>query len=225
MIGQKLRPVSGKMWQFHLNMNIEGKFDVTLWRNWWHHHYENHFGGWFTYYPSIPVVKFRLYWKLRNFQKFSKLTKIWGRANFFVISVTGNELCYLDSQSNFLRFELLIDVVAQKLMELWHFQNLTYFLTSWPSYLTYILVQRTCRNHGLVLACNEVWWWLTEPFLRFCEISVQTNKHTNRQTWPTNILAKIKFWQVMKGQSEIAYLPKFANRTLIVMVIVTTEIL
>ena len=28
MIGQKLRPVSQKMWQFHLNMNIEG----TLWR-------------------------------------------------------------------------------------------------------------------------------------------------------------------------------------------------
>ena len=26
MIGQKLRPVSRKMWQFHLNMNIEGRF-------------------------------------------------------------------------------------------------------------------------------------------------------------------------------------------------------
>ena len=24
MIGQKLRPVSQKIWQFHLNMNIEG---------------------------------------------------------------------------------------------------------------------------------------------------------------------------------------------------------
>ena len=29
MIGQKLRPVSWKMWQFHLNMNIED----TLWRH------------------------------------------------------------------------------------------------------------------------------------------------------------------------------------------------
>ena len=29
MIGQKLRPVSRKMWQFHLNKNIEG----TLWRD------------------------------------------------------------------------------------------------------------------------------------------------------------------------------------------------
>ena len=38
----------------------------------------------------------------------------------------------------------------------------------------------------------------------------QTNKQTDRQ---------------MKGQSEIAYLPKFANMMLIVMVIVITEIL
>ena len=29
MIGKKLRPVSRKMWQFDLNMNIEG----TLWRD------------------------------------------------------------------------------------------------------------------------------------------------------------------------------------------------
>ena len=137
------------------------------------------------------VVKFRLYWKLRNLKKNSKVTKIWGRANFLVISVTGRKVCYLDSQSKFLHFELLIDVVAQKLMELWHVQNLTYFVTSWPSYLTYILVQRTCRNHGLVLAGDQVWWWLTDSFLRFCEISVQTNKQTNRQTWPTNILAKM----------------------------------
>ena len=38
----------------------------------------------------------------------------------------------------------------------------------------------------------------------------QTNRQTDRQ---------------MKGQSEIAYLPKFANMMLIVMVIVFTEIL
>ena len=119
---------------------------------------------------------------MRNFEKNSKVTKIWGWANFFVISVKASQVCYLDSQSNFLRFEPLIDVVAQKLMELWQFQNLTYFLTSWPSYLTYILVQRTCRNHRLVLAWDQVWWWLADLFLRFCEISVQTNRETNRQT-------------------------------------------
>ena len=140
------------------------------------------------------------------FKKFQKWRKFEVGANFFRISVTGSWVCYLDSQSNFLHFELLIDAVAKKLMELWHFQNLTYFLTSWPSYLTYILIQRTCRNHGLVLACDQVWWWLIESFLRFCESSVQTDKQ-------------------MKRQSEIAYLPKFVNIMIIVMVIVITEIL
>ena len=116
------------------------------------------------------------------FKHFRKWRKFDIQANFFVISVTGSYLCYLYSQSHFQLFELLIDVLAKKLTELWRFQNLTYFLTSWPSYLTYILVQRTCRNHGLALACDQVWWWLADSFLRFCEISVQTNKQTNRQT-------------------------------------------
>ena len=48
----------------------------------------------------------------------------------------------------------------------------------------------------------------------------QTNKHDQRTYLP-----KCKFWQVMKGQSEIAYLPKFANVMVIAMVIVITEIL
>ena len=87
-------------------------------------------------------------------------------------------------------------------MELWHFQNVTYFLTSWPSYLTYILVQRTCRNHGLVLACDHVWWWLTELFLRFCESSVQTDRQTNGQTWPTNILAKMVILASKDGETD-----------------------
>ena len=182
-------------------------------------------------------------------KKIQKWRKFEVRANFFVISVTGSKVCYLDSQCSFLHFELLIDVLARKLTELWRFQNLTYFLTSWPSYLTYIFVQRTCRNHGLVLACDQIWWRLTESFLRFCEISVQTNKQTNRKikfwqvtnttnehTCQNQILASNKhdqptylpkwlFWQVMKGQSDIAYLPKFAYIMPIVMVIVITEIL
>ena len=91
---------------------------------------ENHFGGWFTYYLFILDVKLRLYWKLRIFLNWRKFEV---QANFFVISVTGCLVCYLDSQSNLLHFELLIEVLAKKLTELWQFQNLTYFLTSWPS--------------------------------------------------------------------------------------------
>ena len=81
--------------------------------------------------------------------------------------------------------------MAEKLIELWYFQNLTYFVTSWPSYLTYILVQRTCRNHGLVLACDQVWWWLIESFLRFCESSVQTDRQTYERAIGDCVLAKI----------------------------------
>ena len=143
MIGQKLRPVSQKMWQFHLNMNIEG----TLWRHavtsWWRHHYENHFGGWFTHYLYIPVVKLRLYWKLRNFLNWRKFEV---HANFFIISVTGSMLYQPDSQGHSLHFELLIEVLTKKLRELWQFQNLAYFLTWWPSFVTYLIVQVTCRN-------------------------------------------------------------------------------
>ena len=56
-------------------------------------------------------------------------------------------------------------------MESWHIENLTYFVTSWPSCFTYIFVQRTCRNHGLVLACDQVWRWLTEYNIASCRLS------------------------------------------------------
>ena len=52
----------------------------------------------------------------------------------------------------------------------------------------------------------------------------QTDKQTDKQTVRRTYLPKLKIWQVMKGQSEIAYLPKFANIMLIVMVIVINEI-
>ena len=78
--------------------------------------------------------------KREIFKIFRKWRKFDVQANFFVISVTRSYICYLDSQSHFQHFELFINVLAKKLTELWRFQNLTYFLTSWPSYLTYILV-------------------------------------------------------------------------------------
>ena len=46
----------------------------------------------------------------------------------------------IDSQSNSLHFELLIDVLAQILTEIWQFENLTYFLISWPSDFTFDLI-------------------------------------------------------------------------------------
>ena len=59
-----------------------------------------------------------------------------------------------------------------------HFEVATKFLL-WVihSYSIYIPVQQTCRNHELVLACDQVCWWMTDSFSRFCEITVQTDKH------------------------------------------------
>ena len=73
----------------------------------------------------------------KNFQNWRKFEV---QANFFVISVTGSELCCLDSQSNYLHFELLIDVVARKLTELWQFKIWPTFwprdLVIWPTFLS-----------------------------------------------------------------------------------------
>ena len=151
------------------------------------------------------------------------------------------------SQWHSLHFELLIELVAQKLTELWWFKNLAYFLTWWPSSMTYLFVNVTYWNCLPIPYVDQVWWWYVKAFMSYAWQNWQTNRQTDRQTetdkptnehtcqnckfWQvtnrqTNILAKnCKFWQVMKGQSEIAYLPKFANMMLIVMVIVITEIL
>ena len=65
MIGQKLRPVSRKMWQFHLNINIEG----TLWRHTVTLSTSKIFGGGLILDGiSIFNVKMNLYEILRNFQ-------------------------------------------------------------------------------------------------------------------------------------------------------------
>ena len=81
-----------------------------------------------------------------------------------------------------------------------------------------------CQCYLLELLTHSIWGpilvIICQSVRELC-LTKRTDKQTNGQT---NILAK-KFWQVMKGQSEIAYLPKFANMMLIVMVIVITEIL
>ena len=81
---------------------------------------------WFIYYLSIPVVKLRLYWKLRNFLNWRKFEV---QANFFIISVTGSMLYKPDSQGHSLHFELLIEVLAKN----WEsYGNFKIWLIFWP---------------------------------------------------------------------------------------------
>ena len=100
------------------------------------------------------------------------------------------------------------------------------FFTWWPSSMTYLFVNVTYWNCWPIPYVEQVWWWYVKAFMIYAWQNWQTNRQTDRQTDKrTYLQISSKFWQVMKGQSEIAYLPKFANMMLIVMVMVITEIL
>ena len=80
MIAQKLRPVSQKMWQFHLNMNIEGtrwRHAVTslvtssLWKSFWWMIYI------LSFYTCCQIEA------ILKTAKFFTLTKIWGPGELF----------------------------------------------------------------------------------------------------------------------------------------------
>ena len=95
------------------------------------------------------------------------------------------------SQWHSLHFELLIELVAQKLTELWRFKNLAYFLT-WTKFgddmskRSWVMLDKTDRL---------------------------TDRQTNRQT---NILAKnCKFWQVITShrRCSVSFWDNFMNET------------
>ena len=65
-------------------------------------------------------------------------------------------------------------------------------------------------------------------FTALIDIKLTSDKMIYVENRSTLYLFQLKYYsrdKTMKGQSEIAYLPKFANMMLIVMVIVITEIL
>ena len=104
------------------------------------------------------------------------------------------------SQWHSLHFELLIELVAQKLTELWRFKNLAYFLTWWPSSMTYLFVNVTYWNCSPIPYVDQVWWWYVKAFMNYAWQNWQTKRQTDRQTdKPTNehTCQNCKFWQVM----------------------------
>ena len=123
-------------------------------------------------------------------------------ANFFVKTVTGSMLYQPVSQWHSLHFELLIELVAQKLTELWRFKNLAYFLTWWPSSMTYLFVNVTYWNCSPIPYVDQVWWWYVKAFMSYAWQNWQTNRQTDRQTDKRTYLPKCKFWQVTNRQSN-----------------------
>ena len=62
--------------------------------------------------------------------------------NFF----TGSRIDQKDNHEHFRHFELLIDALAQILTEIYHFQNLTYFVTWWRHRWRHECVKHNLHN-------------------------------------------------------------------------------
>ena len=96
----------------------------------------NTFGGMICDDFSISDVKTNL---SKIFRKFQNGHHIEVTVIFYTGSCTGIWAIKQDRPCYSLHLELSIDAVAQILTKLLQFQNLTYFLTSWPTYLTFDL--------------------------------------------------------------------------------------
>ena len=146
MIGLKLRPVSWKMWQFHLNMNIE----IKLWR---------HAVTWSVTQSTLKILfgdsfgrSFHIWCQnepMQNILKISKWPPFWGQSDFYAGSCTGIWVIQQDRPCYSPDFEFLIDAVTQILTTLWQFQKLSYFSSSWQTYLTFDLetLQTSVLSH------------------------------------------------------------------------------
>ena len=81
-----------------------------------------------------------------DISKFSKWPLFWARDKLFTGNYTGSWIDQKDSHEHFRHFELLIDALAQILTEIYHFQNLTYFVTWWRHRWRHECVKHNLRN-------------------------------------------------------------------------------
>ena len=127
-----------------------------------------------------PMSNWGYLWKFIKFSNFQK----W--RNFEVWRTFSSGVHYL-------HFELLIDALAQILTELWCFQNLIYFLTSWPNYLTFDLHNKWVSSDDQDTHLGKDSWRLVKR----CDLYPANNVHPDKQTdrltnHQKNILAKIE---------------------------------
>ena len=88
----------------------------------------------------ISEVKLKLCLLFQNGHYFELAT------NFFTGSYTGSWIDQKDSHEHFWHFELLLDALAQILTEIYHFQNLTYFVTWWRHRWRHECVKHNLHN-------------------------------------------------------------------------------
>ena len=140
-----------------------------------------------------PMSNWGYRWNFLKSWKFQKCRNCEVLAKFFVGSVIGNWVCYINSRMHYLHFELLIDTVAQILTELWQFQNLTYFLTSWPNYLIFDLH----KNGFLAMTKLHIWVkfgddWSNDATCILLTTFIRTDRQTDRQNVRRTYLPKLK---------------------------------
>ena len=127
MISLLVVKLSWKMLLFHLQRNKEGRLGhpvtSSMTSSSWKYFYGHNLGRSFHFWGQIEAVF--------NISKFSKWPLFWARDKHFYRKL------YLKLNRPerwpwaFPTFELLIDALAQILTEIYHFQNLTYFVTWW----------------------------------------------------------------------------------------------
>ena len=106
-----------------------------------------------------------IFWDFQNGRHFED------RVRFLNVSCTENWVEHQDSQSTFLHYEFLIDVLAKQLTELWLFQNLTQLFDLWPRKTIHFCIgQGYICGSSLVMMCHSV---------RELSKDTQTDKQTN----------------------------------------------
>ena len=156
----------------------------------------NNFSGIISDDLSISDAKINLSKIFRNFQNGRHFEV---QAIFQTGSCTEFGVLHQERPCLSLHFELLFDVVAQKLTELWRFQNLTYFLTSWPDYLTFDLYDQWVSTHDQDTHLGQVWWWLVEWCGPYPANNLHPDRQIDRQTdkpSDEHTYQNWKFWQV-----------------------------
>ena len=138
---------------------------------------------------SISDAKINLSRIFRNFQNGRHFEV---QAIFQTGSCTEFGVLHQDRPCLSLHFELLFDVLAQKFTELWRFLNLTYFLTSWPNYLTFDLNNKWVSPHYQDTHLGQDWWWLLEWCGLYPANNLHPDRQTNRQTVRRTYLPKLK---------------------------------
>ena len=124
------------------------------------------------------------------------MTKFWGRGEFFRQNCHRKYVISTGKPMAVPTFGAIDRTCSWKLTELWRFKNVAYFLTCWPSSMTYLFVNVTYWNCSPIPYVAQVWWRYVKAFMSYAWQNWQTNRQTDRQ---------------MKGQSEIANMPKFNN--------------